>query len=74
MRAKDCSLARHHDMINSLKCLIRKKSYINIGILTELNQTRSDRLLHNLNENFVHRIKQKTKREQTQNVRGQKAQ
>jgi len=72
MRVTDCSLARHHDMINSLKCLIGKKSYINIGILTELNQTRSDRLFHNLKENYV--IKPKIKREQTQNIRGQKAQ
>jgi len=73
MHGKDCSLARHHDMINSLKCLIGKKSHINIGILTELNQTRSDRVFHNLNENYVHRIRRNTKREQNTEYR-QKAQ
>lgn len=57
MHVRDSCLARHHDMINSLKCLIGKKSYINIRILGELNQTWTDCAFNNLNENDVQRIR-----------------
>ena len=51
-------------MIHCVKCLIGKKSYINIRILAELNQTWTNRLLHNLNGNEIHRIRLKNKNEE----------
>lgn len=50
-------LARHHNMINCLQGLGGKKSYINIRILTELNQTWSNCLFYHLNGNGVHGIR-----------------
>ena len=38
----------HHDLIACLQCLPREEPDIHIWVLTELNQTRPNRLLHHL--------------------------